>query len=199
MIERQTKWDDSFKSGRDYNPMNEILLDLILNQFQDKAKTAIDLGCGTGDAVLKLAQKGIPVTGYDWSQNALDRAKERLETADTPKEMFSFSKLDLNQISKIELPEKSIDIVLCKLVVAFVDDKKSFCEIVKSLLSINGLFIIQTPVLYESVNYTPSDKPEIAVQYKEFKQILEEVFSEVTEFNHSYYGERGDLITFIAK
>ncbi|MEN9922481.1 MAG: hypothetical protein RL097_758, partial [Candidatus Parcubacteria bacterium] len=42
-------------------------------------------------------------------------------------------------------------------------------------------------------------KPGIAVQYVEFKNMLEEVFTDVIEFNHSYYSDRGDLVTFLVK
>jgi hypothetical protein len=49
------------------------------------------------------------------------------------------------------------------------------------------------------VKYTQEDKPGIAVQYIEFKNLLQDVFTDVIEFNHSYYGDRGDLVTFLVK
>jgi len=196
MNEKQTKWDESFKAGRDYNPMNEILLDLLLSQTNNDKEIAIDLGCGTGDAALKLAQRGMTVIGTDWASDAIEKASNRIKEAGFSEEV-SFKAVDLNLLHETNFEKGKADVVLCKLVIAFVEDKKLFCETVKTLLNSNGVFIIQTPVLHNDVQYTPEDKPGIGVNYKEFKTTLNEVFSEVSEFNHSYYGERGDLVTFL--
>lgn len=198
MNEKQTKWDEGFKAGRDYNPMNEIILDLILNEVENEKNKAIDLGCGTGDAVIKLAKRGVTVTGTDWSPEALRKAQERAETEGVS-EKISLQEVDLDLLTEANLEKGQADIILCKLVVAFVTDKKAFCEEVKTLLNKDGVFVIQTPVLHESVKYTPEDKPSIAVQYTDFKNMLKEVFTDVAEFNHSYYSERGDLVTFLVK
>ena len=198
MNEQQIKWNDGFKAGRDYNPMNEILLDLILNQVDNDKKKALDLGCGTGDAVVKLAKRGMTVTGADWSPEALRKAQERAEEEGVA-EKVTVQKVDLNHLSESGLEKGGANIVLCKLVIAFVSDQKAFCEAVKQLLTDEGVLIIQTPVLHESVQYVPEDKPNIAVSYTEFRAILEEVFADVTEFNHSYYGDRGDLVTYLVK
>ncbi len=198
MNEKQTKWDEGFKAGRDYNPMNEILLDLILNKVENDKKNAIDLGCGTGDAVMKLAKRGMTVTGTDWSPEALHKAQERAEVEGVA-ENINFQEVDLDLLAEANLDKGRADIILCKLVIAFVSDKKAFCEEVKTLMNKNGVFVIQTPVLHESVKYTSEDKPGIAVQYVEFKNMLEDVFTDVIEFNHSYYSDRGDLVTFLVK
>ncbi len=175
MTEQQSNWDESFKAGRDYNPINQILLDSVLFSIHNDKKTAIDLGCGTGDAVIKLAKRGMSVTGVDWSPDALEKAKTRAVE------------------SAVQ------DLVLCKLVVAFVSDKKAFLEAAKNLLNKQGYLVLQTPVLHDNVEYGPEDKPGIAVKYNEFKELLSEVFESVNEFDHSYYGDKGDLVTFILK
>lgn len=196
MSEQQNKWNKSFKTGRDYNPMNRILLDIILNTIKNKKSQAIDLGCGTGDAVFKLAQKGMAVTGIDWSSDALEKARQKAKSAGV--ENVSFVESDLNKLEEV-IVENQADVILSKLVIAFVEDKKKFCTIVKSLLSKDGVFVIQTPVLHDDVEYSPEDKPGIAVKYKEFNDLLNDVFTEVNEFNHSYYGDKGDLVTYIVK
>lgn len=193
----QQKWEESFKMGREYNPMNEVLFDLLLEQVTNDKKTAIDLGCGTGDIVIKLAKRGMKVTGTDWSQNALLKASTKAKAADVS-DRTNFQEIDLNNLTKLTHEASLTDIVLCKLVIAFVEDKMQFCREVKSLLKADGVFIVQTPVLYDHLTYTPEDKPEIAVNFNEIVDVLNKNFSKVTEFNHSYYSERGDLVTFIA-
>jgi len=196
MSEQKNKWNESFKAGRDYNPMNQILLDTILGTIKNDRRTVIDLGCGTGDAAIKLAERGMTVVGVDWSADALEKAKLKTEIAKIG--TITFKEVDLNNLAEVAFDEP-VDIILSKLVIAFVEDKKQFCIAVKKLLSAEGVFVVQTPVLHDGVQYLPEDKPGIAVKYNEFKELLNEVFSEVKEFNHSYYGDKGDLVTFIAK
>lgn len=198
MSEQQKKWNESFKTGRDYNPMNELLMDLILGSISNKKEVAIDLGCGTGDAVVKLAKRGFMVTGVDWSSDALEKAKGRTFVAGV-NEKTNFVESNLNNLTNANLTKNEADIVFCKLVIAFVNDKKQFCKVIKQLLNSEGVFVLQTPVSHTNIKYSLEDKPEIAVNYEEIKSILIEVFSDVVEFNHSYYSERGDLVTFLAK
>ena len=198
MNEQQAKWDGSFKLGRDYNPLNQILLDLVLKKISNDKKVAIDLGCGTGEAVVKLAQRGMNVTGVDWSSDALEKGKLRAKEASVS-ELTSFIEADLNNLNTANLNQGKADLVLCKLVIAFIDDKKVFLQDIKKLLSTDGVLIILTPILHELVTYLPEDKPGIAVKYEEFKLLLSEVFESVDEFDHSYYGDKGDLVTFIVK
>lgn len=196
--EQRIRWDDSFKAGKDYTPFNEVLLNEILKDINHKEKNALDLGCGTGDAVLKIAERGMSVTGTDWSNEALEKAQSRINVTDY-KNQIKFIQTDLNELANAKLQTGIFDFVLCKLVIAFMEDKKLFCQTVKSLLSPDGIFVIQTPVLHGGINYTPEDKPKIAVNYEEFLILLNGVFESVLEFNHSYYGERGDLVTFIVR
>lgn len=196
MNKQQTNWNESFKMGRDYNPLNEIILDKILSEIKNAKRIAIDLGCGTGDSMVKLAKRGMRVTGVDWSSDALEKAKKRTKEA-CVLELTSFVEADLNNLTEVKLSKGKSDIVLCKLVIAFVDNKKKFCEEAKSLLGTNGVFILITPVLHRNVNYNLEDKPNIAVYYDEMIEILGNVFTNVKELNHSYYSEKGDLVTFL--
>ena len=196
MSEKQNKWNESFKAGRDYNPMNQILLDIALDTINNKKERAIDLGCGTGDAVIKLAQRGMSVIGIDWSSDALGKAEQKAKLVDV--KGISFEEADLNKLEELNI-ENTADVILSKLVIAFVEDKKKFCLKVKSLLSKDGVFIIQTPVLHDDIEYAPEDKPGIAVKYKEFNDLLVDIFSEVNELNHSYYSDKGDLVTYLVK
>jgi len=197
-MNEQQKWNEAFKAVRNYKPlMNEILLDRILARVTNK-KQAIDLGCGSGDAVVKLAKRGLNVTGYDWSQAALQNAQTLAGQAGVTAKV-QLQEVDLEHLADANLPRGTADIVLCKHTIAFITDKQAFCEAVATLLNDTGVFVIQTPVLRKEITYTLEDKPEIAVSYAECTSILTEVFTNVTEFNHSYYGDRSELLTFVVK
>lgn len=198
MNEQQSKWDESFKAGRDYNPLNQVFLDLVLNNINNDKKTAIDLGCGTGDAMVKLAKKGMVVTGADWSADALEKAQARADEAEV-RDQVTFMQVDLDDLKNTSLKQHSTDVILCKLVIAFIKKQREFLETCKTLLSNNGVLVIQTPVLHDKFEYTAEDKPGIAVKFNEFKTLLGEVFESVKELDHSYYGDKGDLVTFIVR
>lgn len=199
MNEMQKKWDEAFKAGRDFNPLNEVLLDKILHTIGMTPKNAIDLGCGTGDAMVKLAKRGMSVVGTDWSGEAIEKAKQRIEDFGVS-ENTRLSQVDLNQLPDEAISTQKYDLILSKMVIVSIADKKHFCEAVKDLLSENGVFVLMTPLIHKGVVYTPEDKTvATAVPYDDLVGMLKEVFTEVTELNHSYFFERGDLVTFLLK
>lgn len=57
--------------------------------------SALDLGCGTGDASIYLARHGWQVTGVDFVTKALDKA--RAKAADLP---INFVRADVTQLSR---------------------------------------------------------------------------------------------------
>jgi len=68
----QTPWD----VGRpDFNLIE------VVSQKPIPGCKALDIGCGTGDNALWLAQSGFQVTGTDTSEIALGKAKEKLSQA----------------------------------------------------------------------------------------------------------------------
>lgn len=92
----QTPWD----SGRTCSELFKILEEEIVTPGQ-----ALDLGCGTGTNAIYLAQMGFDVTGVDISQVAIDRAKEKAESAGVSV-LFMIARLPTNF-----LPGKVFDFV----------------------------------------------------------------------------------------
>lgn len=193
----ENKWDKIFSEGVDFSELNEIFIDRILEKAEQylgkKTEDIIDLGCGTGDAVVKFAKKGIRVTGIDFSRVALEKARVRI--VENKIENVELRLLDLNEISALQI---QADVIFCKLVYAFVDGKEKFLEEAKRLMKKKGVFILVTPVLYKNVSYTPKDKPGIAVDFEKTEKLLRKKFTRVEIVNHDYFGERGDSVTFIA-
>jgi len=80
----QERWDEVFLSGQDFKLINELFLDGTLlpqikkDKTQDQVLTALDVGCGTGDLLKKLADRGFAVDGVDASSVALEEVRNRL-------------------------------------------------------------------------------------------------------------------------
>ncbi len=60
---------------------------------------AIDLGCGTGSNAVFLAQHGFDVTGVDFATSAIDKAKQRANTAKVEVEFIVDDLTNLQKIS----------------------------------------------------------------------------------------------------
>lgn len=198
LMNTQERWDNIFNEGKDFRPMNQILLDRVLDFIKKSntyPKNALDIGCGTGDLVVKLARAGFETTGIDISKVALQKADLRTHEAGTG---AVFHQLDITDPTFLKTFVHPIELIFCKLVYAFIPNKNAFLDAVKSVLSENGFFVLITPVLYEGVEY---DKRlmGISVNYKETLLSLQQHFTSVTIFNESFTDEKESLITFIAK
>jgi ubiquinone/menaquinone biosynthesis C-methylase UbiE len=74
-----TKWDDIFRAGSfDLKEPDRFLVDFSRVLKERKAKTVLDLGCGTGRNLIFLVREGFVVYGMDVSKVALRKAKEKL-------------------------------------------------------------------------------------------------------------------------
>src|ERR1700747_2706815 len=67
------------------------------------AGSALDVGCGTGDSTLYLAQHGWKVTGVDFVPKALDKARAKTRAAGVP---VKFVQADVTHLSQAGIDEK---------------------------------------------------------------------------------------------
>lgn len=169
-------WDNTFKEGKDFTTLNEVFLDEVLAPhiteiLKSETKTALDVGCGTGDTVLKLMKRGFMVKGIDVSGEAVRIAKERTSLDDNHILVGNIDDGALNQFVG-----ETYNLITMKLVLAFMKDKKSVLCVLAKLLSKNGKLLIITPLIYPNVTYEKKRTIGISVNEVELSQILNEVF-----------------------
>jgi len=107
-------------------PEGRLRLDLAfanLQEFLAKAKDsscALDLGCGTGTAAVRLARLGVRVTLLDSSPAMLDLAQRAAQEAGVAGKIT----LKLGDAARLEdlLPTASFDVILCHNLLEYVDD-----------------------------------------------------------------------------
>jgi ubiquinone/menaquinone biosynthesis C-methylase UbiE len=61
----------------DGHPQSSMLRELVEGSGALPPGSALDVGCGTGDSSIYLAQHGWQVTGVDFTPKALDKAREK--------------------------------------------------------------------------------------------------------------------------
>jgi S-adenosylmethionine-dependent methyltransferase len=123
-----------FQSGADKyaayleTPEGRLRCDLAFANLQDflplpqtrRSLHALDVGCGTGAAAVRLARLGIHMTLLDSSPAMLDIAKRSARQAGVDG-TIALTQGDAAQVTNL-LPVGSFDIVLCHNILEYVDD-----------------------------------------------------------------------------
>ena len=114
-----------------------IRYDAILKRIPKGTQNVLDLGCGDGFLSYRMAEQGYQVTSMDLSLNRLKRFKEQAD------------RLNIKQIegdiSKVDLPSESFDLIVCSEVIEHLPDYKDVLVEVWRLLKKGGHFIVTVP------------------------------------------------------
>jgi|SRR3989344_2559456 len=179
-MKKQSKWDIYYSSKKrePFLHLTEEQVDAVLAKFPD-AKSALDIGCGEGQLLVQLEQRGILITGIDISSVALDEARKHVRgiLIDGDFEQFIFP----NNLS--------FDIIFVKFVIAFIQNPETFFKKINNLLRTGGGFILLTPVTQKLDD--SSEKEEIFIKQSILEKFMPQYFSEVEEIVfHSENGKR---------
>lgn len=136
----KNRWNELYADGRDFVRMNKFLLKDLL--FVKSGK-ALDIGCGTGQMAKLLVDLGFDVLGVDLAEEAVKKARSRVPEA-------QFNVQDIEQ----DFPEEKFDLITCKLVFAFLEDKQKFFRNVSHHLNEGGQLLIATPVKIKGEEYS---------------------------------------------
>lgn len=167
-------WNSCYDKGADFGLITSQSLSQILENVNPTLpKFCLDIGCGTGQLTRELYHRGYSCLGIDISDSAL--AKARNNTVYSDKLMYL--KGNIETIDTLKLPRKTYSLITCKLVYAFIEDKRSFLESVHELLEDDGTFAMITPL-----NSSGESRP-IAVDIDETMDQLKTTFSDITTFD----------------
>jgi ubiquinone/menaquinone biosynthesis C-methylase UbiE len=121
--------------------LSEQIIDLWLNAISRLSKAhegsrLLDLGCGTGRFAIPLAAKlRVKVTGADFSQEMLEKAKEK----DTAK----LVKWDKQDAQNLTYPDNSFDVVFMSHLLHHCDNPDKVIRDCWRVLSKHGLILVR--------------------------------------------------------
>ena len=121
------------------------------------ARTAIEVGCGTGWNCAKLAEGGLEVVGVDWSDNGIEHARRLVPNA-------QFYCGDITDPVLMQEFRNAFDACIFVEVLEHIPPKKSVLALrnIIQLIQVGGRFVLTTP----SIN-VPRSNPQ---HYRHFTQ-----------------------------
>lgn len=135
-------WDDCYAKGTAFRPVTDEELGLFRAYVRPATgMTAIDVGCGRGDFAHTMATWGMRTTGYDFSPLVVREAGVNFAHPH-----LQYREHDFNaEPIPTDLAPGSLDIVVCRLSLAFLD-KARFLTDVRRWLRPDGVLHVMTPV-----------------------------------------------------
>jgi len=141
------KWDTIHQEfgAPTYQLRRKLILTLISDLFRKqldltgKRLSVLDVGCGTGDYSLVLANNGFKVTGFDFSEYAIKTAKDRC--AGSPGNPPEFIVGDINTFTTNE----KYDLIIMSEVLEHIEEDTGILHKYRDFLKDDGYVLISVP------------------------------------------------------
>ena len=167
LMQQNTKeefWDNALSTNFLYIQFNNDDIEEFINKGYIKSQV-LDYGCGRGELIKQLVDKGLDVSGIDISNVGLTQVRE-----------FVGDRAMLFHGDYKSIVGKYNTIIM-KLVYAFVEDKDECLKYMNEHLNDGGVLLVQTPVINDG-NRGRVTKPGICVSEDEC-QLLNKYFTSV--------------------
>lgn len=135
----------------------------------------LDVGCGDGVLSYLIAKKNAAVSGLDYSEIAIEFAKEKIK---------EYS-IDFKRGSAYELPfeDDCFDAVVSSDVIEHLEDVPRYLSEIRRVLKDGGVAVISTPI---KCTEHPLDKEHVVEWFQdEYKSVIEKQFS-ASDFYYSH-------------
>jgi SAM-dependent methyltransferase len=108
-----------------------------------QGKTVVDLGCGTGENVAILAERGAEVVGMDISPDLIALAQQRIREANLK------ATIRVGDAYNTGLPDASVDVIFCIALIHHLDIKIVRDEMWRMLRK-GGMVILKEPIRFSA-------------------------------------------------
>jgi len=128
--------------GFDGNKINITIQrnDYVLKVISErKVKSVLDIGCGTGDLVCEIAQKGISAIGVDFAQDMIDFALNKAK-----KEKLKNARFECCSVFDFDFPEQAYDVISANGFIEYISQHElgRFLDLVFKALQPKGSFVV---------------------------------------------------------
>lgn len=130
-------WDDHLQVP-EYREGIQATVDLLARYRQRDNERVLDVGCGTGNHALTLAEAGFNVVGIDFAPGMLKKAKAK--AARLPQASVTFEQADFNR--DLRFPANSFDHAICIAALQCVINPPRFLREIRRVLKPGGLFLV---------------------------------------------------------
>jgi len=135
-------WQDLYAQGKnDLRYPNDVFVRCAYRYLDDKVRTVLDYGCGTGANLIHLAQRGKEMSGFEISEHALTITENRLSGLGLQADL----KVGISG-QKLPWPDNYFDAIVAWQVLCY-NDWISWAMAIKELdrvLAPGGVFIAAT-------------------------------------------------------
>lgn len=132
---------DSYPSNIDgpYHAHRLAMVDALLAGVQLASKTVLDVGCGDGVMLARVARRGAHVVGFDLAPPLVQLARNRLSDGGLDGHVFLGG-----MEAMVDMPHCSADVVLCLNVMAYCTDAEEelFYRETSRILKVGGSLIV---------------------------------------------------------
>jgi len=143
-----------------------------------RGKTILDLGCGLGREAVLFAMEGAVVTGIDFSEESIRKAK------DLAMKMGVDITFELRNVDRIDF-KNEFDVVYCRGSLHHFPDPKKIIERSYGFLKEGGVMVTQEPKSENFIAtigrrfFMPTSKTERPFKLGQLEQIFNKVFQKV--------------------
>lgn len=139
--ERATPYDKHFTYRRDFMdiaPRFFLRTNLMLSMIKDRRGRVLDIGCGDGFFLRRLARRGYSGIGIDVSEIAIERARQVLA---------SYPECEVHRTSIESFgPSGSYDLVTCGETLEHIEHDADFLRQIHRLMATAGTLVLTVPI-----------------------------------------------------
>ncbi len=143
--------DAHYRSSKTYSPLRfrqQYIEAMVSAADLPREARVLDVGCGPGELVTRLAQRGHNVWGIDISQGMIDLARNVLEAVPG----FDQSRLAVGDIENLTFTDGFFDLVVASGVLEYQQTDTPAIREIHRVLKPNGIFILNVTNRYAYLN-----------------------------------------------
>ncbi|MXG30232.1 methyltransferase, FxLD system [Streptomyces sp. YIM 132580] len=178
-VPKKQAWQDHYAEGKGFRQVGEVERALLAEYtpMPDGGGQALDVGCGTGELAVTLAEMGYTVDAVDYAEEALIRARsDHAEVSAVRWWCLDIERDPLPEVSGDEEP--GFDLITLRLSIAFISSRTAVLRSLGTQLRPGGAMVIITPL----AKNTPAERRNIALDEDEL-DLLAEGFGDVSRFD----------------